>query len=164
MPSLSRRTFLGASLTGLAGVGYSSDRLWAEDVPSEKLAKHIEGPLFEPISLFLTWQRDPTTTMTIQWIGVPGETTDTNIYYTPDQRIPIFTSLIATPWKTQKTLTKPYPMTGFLVYRAELTNLSPGTDYQFRIGKYSPTYRFSTMPAKATDTIHFISGGDVSVN
>src|SRR5207237_7236765 len=30
--------------------------------------------------------------------------------------------------------------------------------------KASPTYRFRTMPAKANDTIHFISGGDVGVN
>ena len=55
-------------------------------------------------------------------------------------------------------------MTDFKVFRAELTGLTPGTDYQFRIGKKSPTYRFRTMPAKATDTIHFISGGDCGVN
>lgn len=164
MPFLSRRTFLGASLVGLASTGYSQNRAWAEDAPSDKLAKHIEGPLFEPACLFLTWQRDPTTTMTIQWIGVPGETSDTNVYYTLDQKIPVFSPMITTPWKAQKTLTKPYPMTGFRVFRAELTNLSPGTDYQFRIGKYSPTYRFRTMPARATDSIQFISGGDVSVN
>jgi acid phosphatase type 7 len=50
------------------------------------------------------------------------------------------------------------------VFQAELTGLTPGTDYQFRIGKRSPTYRFRTMPAKATDTIHFISGGDCGAN
>ena len=43
-------------------------------------------------------------------------------------------------------------MTDLKVFRAELTGLTPGTDYQFRIGKQSPTYRFRTMPAKATDT------------
>src|SRR5205807_4956799 len=60
--------------------------------------------------------------------------------------------------------TKPYPKTDFKVFRAELTSLLPGTEYEFRIGKQSPVYRFRTMPAKATNTIHFISGGDCGVN
>jgi hypothetical protein len=51
-----------------------------------------------------------------------------------------------------------------MVFRAELVGLAPGTNYQLKIGKSSPTYRFRTMPAKATDTIHFISGGDCGVN
>ena len=59
---------------------------------------------------------------------------------------------------------RPYPLTDFKVFRAELTGLWPGDRLQFRIGKQSPTYRFRTMPAKATDTIHFISGGDCGVN
>jgi hypothetical protein len=50
------------------------------------------------------------------------------------------------------------------VFRAELTGLTPGTNYSFKIGKLSPTWKFRTMPAKATDTIHFISGGDCGVN
>src|SRR5437899_967761 len=44
------------------------------------------------------------------------------------------------------------------------TGLTPGTDCQFRIGTRSPTYRVRTVPAKATDAIHFISGGDCGVN
>ena len=61
-------------------------------------------------------------------------------------------------------------MTDFTVFRAELTGLTPGADYEFVIGKnskgapLSPTYHFRTMPAKATDTIHFVSGGDCGVN
>jgi hypothetical protein len=105
--------------------------------------------------LFLTWQRDPTTTMTVQWVGTRGETADTNVSYT---------ALSGTRWQTQPTIIKPYPLTDFKVFRAELTGLEPGTDYKFRIGKQSPIYRFRTMPAKATDTIHFISGGDCGVN
>jgi hypothetical protein len=55
-------------------------------------------------------------------------------------------------------------MTDFKIYRTELTGLKSGTDYEFRIGKYSPVYKFRTMPAKATNTIQFISGGDCGVN
>ncbi len=147
MPSLTRRGFLGASLASLA----SGRILGARQV----LRPDDEQAAFQPSTLFLTWQRDPTTTMTVQWVGTRGETADTTIYYgTPEDE----------DWSTKPTLTKPYADTDFKVFRAELTGLTPGTDYVFRIGKQSPTYRFRTMPAKATNTIHFISGGDVGVN
>jgi hypothetical protein len=147
----SRRSFLGASLAAL-----SSMPVFGQEKLTEPLVKVPEEPAFQPATLFLTWQRDPTTTMTIQWTGAVGEASDPTISYAPLQ------GLI---WQQQKTLTKPYaPKTDLKVFRAELADLSPGTDYQFRIGKYSPTYRFRTMPAKATDTISFISGGDCGIN
>jgi acid phosphatase type 7 len=164
MFSFSRRAFLNTSLAGLASTPLSFRKVLGDDPPSEKLPKHFDGPLFEPNSLFLTWHRDPTTTMTIQWIGAVGETSDTAIYYRPVVHLPLFSPAIEIPWSIKKTVTKPYPMTELKVFRTELTGLNPGTDYQFRIGKFSPTYRFRTMPRKASDTIHFISGGDVSVN
>ncbi|MSR79577.1 MAG: hypothetical protein EXS11_02480 [Gemmataceae bacterium] len=58
---------------------------------------------------------------------------------------------------------KLYPMTDFQVFRAELTCLEPGTEYAFKIGKSSGVYRFRTMPQKATDTITFVTGGDVGI-
>jgi hypothetical protein len=142
----SRRAFLGASLAALA-----SGRILEAAAP----AKAADDAAFQPSTLFLTWQRDPTTTMTVQRVGTAGETADTAVYYTP---------LASGGWESKATTAKPYPQTDFKVYRAELTDLKPGTDYQFKIGKQSPTYLFKTMPAKATDTIHFISGGDCGVN
>ena len=67
-------------------------------------------------------------------------------------------------WRSIATKQHPYPMTDLKVFRAELTGLTPGTEYQFRIGRNPPTYRFRTMPAKATDTFQFVSGGDCGVN
>src|SRR5215472_12931985 len=93
--------------------------------------------------------------MTVQWIGARGETADTRVSYA---------DLPGGGWQFQAPLVKPYPRTDLKVFRAELTGLIPGTDYQFRIGKQSPTYRFRTMPAKATNAMHFISGGDCGVN
>lgn len=166
--SPSRRSFLGASIAGLA-----AGRLFADDPPRKKddadgppespqdkadslREKLGETPAFQPSTLFLTWQRDPTTTMTVQWVGVRGETADTSIRYSAANDL---------RWQTQPTIAKPYhPATDLKVFRAELTGLAPGTDYRFQIGKRSPTFRFRTMPAKATDAIHFISGGDVGVN
>jgi hypothetical protein len=152
MFSPSRRAFLGASLAGLA-----SGSLFAAAPPARSVAKvkaRDDAP-FRPSTLFLTWQRDPTTTMTVQWIGTQGETADTKIYYATTREA---------LWHAQATVARPYPKTDFKVYRAELTGLTPGTDYDFTIGKTSPAYRFRTMPAKATDAIHFISGGDCGVN
>jgi len=149
MFSPSRRAFLGASLTGLA-----TTQLFGAE-PAPPLTKVQEDFTFQPNTLFLTWQRDPTTTMTVQWVGTVGETSDTRIYYTSN---PI------NGWRITPTNPKPFPMTDFKVFRAELTGLNPGTDYWFRIGKNSPLYRFRTMPAKATDAISFVSGGDCGVN
>jgi acid phosphatase type 7 len=158
MFSPSRRLFLGTSLAGLA-----SGRLLGADDSADVKDNLTDDRPFHPDTLFLTWQRDPTTTMTVQWIGVRGETTDTTVYYAP------LRSLFSLPFlggkgRAQAPTVRPYPRTDLKVFRAELTGLTPGTDYQFRIGKQSPTYQFRTMPAKATDAIHFISGGDCGVN
>jgi hypothetical protein len=150
MPSVSRRAFLGASLAGLA-----SGPLYAADPISDLFSKLVDEPAFQPSTLFLTWQRDPTTTMTVQWVGTRGETADTKVYYAP---------AATGPFESKPTDPRPYPQTDFKVFRAELTGLRPGADYWFRVGKQSPVYRFRTMPAKATDAIHFISGGDCGVN
>jgi acid phosphatase type 7 len=162
MHSPSRRLFLGASVAGLASYPLMGQEPKKDALPS-KVAK--EEAAFQPGTLFLTWFRDPTTTMVIQWIGVRGETSDTNVYYNPvapTNKFGFLSPLVG--WKAQPALTRPYPLTDFKVFRVELTGLTPNTDYWFRIGKQSPTYRFRTMPAKANDTIHFVSGGDCGVN
>jgi acid phosphatase type 7 len=146
----SRRQFLGATVAGLA----TTSSILAADV-SPKVLSSAEDYVFQPSTLFLTWQRDPTTTMTVQWIGVRGETEDTKVYYSTSR---------SGPWLTEPTAMRPYPLSDLKLYRAELSSLKPGADYYFRIGKQSPTYRFRTMPAKATDTITFISGGDSGAN
>ena len=147
----SRRAFLGASLFA----GLAAGRVLGADPPADPITKVPDDAPFQPSTLFLTWRRDPTTTMTVQWIGTTGETTDTKVSYA---------ALRAESWETKPAVARPYPFTDLKVFRAELTGLSPGTDYRFRVGKQSPTYRFRTMPSKATNAIHFISGGDCGVN
>jgi hypothetical protein len=161
MSALSRRSFLGASLAGLA-----APHLLPAQPPAAPPRPGADEFAFQPTTLFLTWHRDPTTTMVVQWVGTAGETADTAVYY----RLPAFgpaaavAGAVASRWQVQPTAARPYPKTDFKVYRAELTGLRPGTDYEFCIGSHSPTYRFRTMPAKATDAIPFVSGGDCGVN
>lgn len=151
MSLLHRRAFLGGSLAALSG----AHLLGQDKKPNDGTVKIPDDAAFQPQTLFLTWRRDPTTTMMIQWVGTKGETEDTTIR---------FCEVGEDYWDEQPTAAAPYPLTDFKVFRAELTGLTPGTSYDFKIGKSSPTYRFRTMPAKATDTIHFVSGGDCGVN
>ncbi|MSR60793.1 MAG: metallophosphoesterase family protein [Planctomycetaceae bacterium] len=154
MPTLHRRGFLGASLGGLAAALSFGPAVFAEVAGSDTFRAGRNAKPFDPDTLFLSWQRDPTTTMMVQWVG-PAISADTSIQYAP---------LENSVWQIARTITKPYPNTELLVHRCELTGLVAGSEYQFQIGKASPTFRFRTMPAKATNAIQFVSGGDCGIN
>lgn len=113
-----------------------------------------EEPGFEPQGLFLTWQRDPTTTMTIQWIGKEEEGAERPIWFAKDGSM---------EWQQAAGEVREFPAADLKVFRTELTDLEPGGEYRFRVGLDSAERRFRTMPAKATDTIDFISGGDSGI-
>src|SRR5262245_5454052 len=176
MFSSSRRRFLAASWSGLASYPlFGQDRKDRQGEDDEKndpptIRSVKDDPAFQPTTLFLTWHTDPTTTMDVQWIGVQGETADTNVYYTSEKIVLPVRGERRSPgdrkpaWQVQSTSARPYPMSDFRVFRAEMSGLTPGTDYSFRIGKASPVYQFRTMPSKANDTIHFVSGGDCGIN
>lgn len=153
MSFLGRRDFLQASFGGMAAAAFSSAS-WANEVADATRPANVRRPLPGPDTLFLTWQRDPTTTMTIQWIG--------------PERIDLpavqYATLQAPLWRVAPTIAKPYPNTNLKVYRCELTELLPGTEYQFHLGNSDEEFRFRTMPAKATNTISFVSGGDSGAN
>jgi hypothetical protein len=144
MLGLDRRAFLGASLGGVAALAGGAS-LFSKDAPNASQSN----------TLFLTWQRDPTTTMTVQWVGKSQPTSETAIHYVVDGQ---------SGWQTIATQQRPYPSEGLHVFRAELTGLTPGTEYRFRIGQDTAAKRFRTMPAKATDSFHFVSGGDCGAN
>ncbi len=148
MPTIDRRAFLGTTLGGLTTLAAGAS-LWGQGRPSTARAG------WKPDTLFLTWRRDPTTTMTVQWIA-PASTSNISIGFTEAGE--------KTLWRSIATKQHPYPMTDLYVFRAELTGLRPGTEYLFQIGGNPTTHRFRTMPAKATDTFQFVSGGDCGVN
>jgi hypothetical protein len=54
-------------------------------------------------------------------------------------------------------------MTDHRIFRSELAGLEPDTEYIFRIGTDSAEQSFRTMPAKDTNTLQFVSGGDAGV-
>jgi hypothetical protein len=147
MLSQSRRAFLGSSLGSLAAASFGQSLL-AQDAP--KPSSTDASSRIAPDTIFLTWTADPTTTVSIQWVGAPS-TAIAQIRYV---------TRTGDKWQTGNVAAKPFPDTDLKVHRCNLTSLTPGTDYFFQIGTNSPVYKFRTMPAKATNTIQFVSGGD----
>jgi len=149
MPPIDRRSFLGTTVRSLAAALAAGPALLGRP------AVAFADPLARPDTLFLTWQRDPITTMTVQWVGAEGAPPD----------ILVSTALgVPASWHTTHTTARPFPFTDLRVFRAELTGLTPGTEYRFRIGMSPQTNSFRTMPARATNTLQFVSGGDCGVN
>src|SRR6266576_3758911 len=118
-----RRSFLGTSCAAMATALVA--RRYARGAEPTKYAN---DPTFQPATLFLTWQRDPTTTMTVQWVGVTGETPDTKVYYRPAVTtlstplaagVGLQLAMSAGMWAVEPTTPKPYPMSFFKVFRAE---------------------------------------------
>ena len=159
MFSPSRRLFLGASVAGLASYPLFGDE------PAEGPAEPEGGPGGRPVPAghpvpHLAHRPDDDDGRPVG--RRPRRDGGHRPSITPRPRSSVLAPALA--WRAQKTVARPYPLSDFKVFRAELTGLAPGTDYTFKIGKQSPTYRFRTMPAKATDAITFVSGGDCGVN
>lgn len=104
-------------------------------------------------TLYLTWQRDPTTTMTIQWL-TPQQETMSEIVYHPSQA--------SEDVHKAAGVVFPFPTAPqYLIHRVELTNLQPDTEYIFSLPPESSEYRFLTAPAHLTGDLRFVVGGDM---
>lgn len=152
MVELQRRQFLHTASAFLGGVCIAP--AFGQEPSIDAAPAFAEKAAFEPQVLFLSWQRNPTTTMTIQWIGTEDEGTNRPVWYAQDKSV---------EWQQAPASPKPYPMSKYVIYRTELTGLEPDSEYRFRLGLDSAEKRFHTMPAKATNTIEFITGGDAGV-
>jgi len=158
MRPLARRDFLGSSIAGLSAF-YGATSSAAESVPKAATpTTAIAAASSDPFdTLFLTWRRDPTTTIMIQWVAPPVAGPAPTIHFAD-----IATDAV---WANAPVATREYhPTSPLKVHRCELSGLLPGTEYRFRIGNDPQIHRFRTMPAKATDVFSFISGGDCGVN
>ena len=105
---------------------------------------------FDPPALYLQWQRDPTTTMTVHWHTV-GE-----------GRAELFYRQLGDAgWQNSLGRVKPFIGTDRLVHTVELVNLRPATDYEFCFQPGQKIFKFRTMPTDLSRPIRFITGGDV---
>src|SRR5580692_3330894 len=131
MHDFTRRRFLqAASLLAAGGYGHNvlvKRSQAAEDAATAPAAvpAFAEKPTFDPSALFLTWQRDPTTTMTVQWVGEEKDAATRPIWFAKEG---------TKEWKSQTWSSRKFPLTDLMIFRTELTRLEPGTDYRFRVG------------------------------
>lgn len=106
----------------------------------------------EPVALYLTWQNDPHTTMTVCWI-TKGKGKEEGVEY---QRTG------ETTWKPREGVSLPLPdKFGFYAHNAELKELTPNTEYLVRLGKDGKPYKFKTLSEESGQSLNFIVGGDV---
>src|SRR5690606_544719 len=68
-------------------------------------------------------------------------------------------------WKKVKSQIKEFPFSDRMMHRVDLTELSEGQEYSFRIGINSPDsliFYFRTMPGTVDRAINFAAGGDTN--
>lgn len=106
-----------------------------------------------PAGLFLTWQNDPTSTMTIDWHTKAQ-----------DQGIDLlhFREKGSDTWTSLTSLAFDFPFSDRKIHRLELTGLKPDVNYEFRVGEFSRIFYFRTMPKTNDRPIRFAAGGDTS--
>ena len=135
------------ALVAIVGVSFVAQS--CARAPVAHAVPESETAPFDPPAVYLTWQRDPTTAMTIQWHS-QGARDDVVEYQRLDERA----------WHTVTGSHHPMPYSDRIVHVAELTGLTPGTDYRFRFGGHSAEFRFRSMPGDAREGIRFVVGGD----
>ena len=64
-------------------------------------------PTYDPRALFLTWQRDPTTTMTVQWLGAEKDAVDRPIWFAKQG---------TNAWRRKPAAARPFPMTDHSIF------------------------------------------------
>ncbi|AKP53551.1 fibronectin type III domain-containing protein [Cyclobacterium amurskyense] len=107
----------------------------------------------EPAGILLTWQQDPTTTMTIDWHTLPSDKANHKLNFRKKGE-PIWLEVYATEHE--------FPYSERTIYRVEITGLKPDSNYEFNVGEFTRTYSFRTMPKKNDKPIRFAAGGDTS--
>jgi acid phosphatase type 7 len=116
----------------------------------------IEEETERPLALYLTWQRDPTTTMTIQW-HTRGDTGEASLEHGP---------LGSEDLTRIQAQSHPMVFSDRTIHTVELTGLEPDSEHRFRLNNVtremnSPFYKLRTMPATAHRPIRVAVGGDV---
>lgn len=110
----------------------------------------IIGAPFDPPALYLQWQQDPTTTMTVHW-HTEGEARSELSHR----------RLGESTWQAATGTAQPLVGSERWVHTVELTRLRPATDYEFCFKPGEKSFKFRTMPQDLSQPMRFITGGDV---
>ncbi len=155
--ALRREDGLWSTTVGESGLAYGVhefkfvvDGEW-EDGENRTLYVNRDGQIVRPPAFFLTWQGDPTTTMTAVWLtDEAGAKPEVSWRREGDEE-----------WRGAEGDSQPFPFSTRMVQTVEMTGLAPGTTYDYRMGD-DPTVRtFATLPATLERPVKFVQGGDV---
>jgi len=102
----------------------------------------------EPAVVYLTWIKDPATTMVVQW-QAPAGTGLPRLEYQAKG---------GSEWLTAQGTAD--EVQGFEVHRVYLEGLAEDSDYLFKIQGDKREYAFKTMPQKLTRPVKMAIGGD----
>lgn len=106
----------------------------------------------QPLALYLTWQQDPTQTMTIVWL-TPLNEVSSELQFRLDND--------PSHWITVQGSSKPFPYNyPCRIHQATLTQLSPNSRYRFRLEPEGSEHAFCTLPNTLQEPLTFIEGGD----
>lgn len=123
-----------------------------ESGSNRRLYLDSQGRISSPPAVYLTWQRDPSTTMTVSWYN--HDLAQSQVGY----RLAGQDS-----WNYLTSTTQPFPHTERHIHTSEITGLSPDTIYEFQVDGYDETFKFRTMPSSLVRPVKIGVGGDVDV-
>ena len=106
-----------------------------------------------PAAIFVTWNGDPTTSVSVDWHLVAGSDIPALELRRPG----------TAKWTRYNGTSFDFPYSTRKVRRAQIEGLRPGTTYELRIGD-SRIYKYRTLPARLTRTLRFATGGDTQAD
>ncbi len=167
---LTRHHFLLTAFLTLCPVAlFAQDDEAAKKSSAKKEAPAPLPPPALPVAIYLTWQRDPATTMTVHWH------TDWTEGFA-DSALEFRASGDANgAWSRATGSAAQFPFTNRMVHTVEITGLRGDTIYEFRLGRletrepdgallfkpHATVQKFRTLPATLSRPVRFVSGGDI---
>lgn len=110
------------------------------------------GDAIAPVSVYLTLEGNPSTSMTVRWVTDKQHDSDKVEYR--EGGYP--------NWKGVEGSHMPMPDAHpYNIHHVQLSDLKPNTDYIFRLDGEGPEYKFRTLPNKLHEPIRFVVGGDI---
>lgn len=104
----------------------------------------------DPEIFYLTWEKDPATTMVVEWHG--NKQAPPVLYYLKEGD---------DTWYKLMGEAKPFRAARVFINSVKLSNLEPDTRYFLQFEKKGARYNFRTLPKDLSREIRFVVGGDI---